>query len=125
MTPDAAAFIAALQELEQSREVGRLAELFSDDARVSNPLMVEHGRDGATSFWTAYRSAFDTITSSFSTILERDGRICLEWASRGVIDGQAVAYEGVSILEVAEDGIKAFRSYFDIGKLSTLKKADA
>ncbi len=124
-TPDAQTFITALNGLEQSGDAKEIAALFGEDARISNPLMSETGREGAARFWTAYRSAFSRIASSFTSILEQDGRICLEWTSSGEIEGQAVAYEGVSMLEVGEDGIRAFRTYFDPTRLSTTRQAQA
>ena len=125
MTPDASTFITALERLEQSGDAEPIAALFSKDARVSNPLMTETGPEGAAAFWRTYRSAFDTIASSFSSILERDGRICLEWTSSGEIEQQKVVYEGVSILEVGDEGITAFRTYFDPTRLSASRKAAA
>lgn len=123
MTPDASTFIAALNELEQSGDVRKIAGLFAEDARISNPLMMETGRQGAARFWSAYRSAFGRIASSFTSILEQDGRICLEWTSSGEIEGKAVAYEGVSLLEVGEGGISAFRTYFDPSRLGASRQA--
>ncbi len=125
MTLDASTFIAALNGLEQSGDAQRIANLFSDDARVSNPLMTETGREGAARFWSAYRSAFSRIASSFTSILEQDGRICLEWTSAGEIEGEEVSYEGVSILEVGEGGVSAFRTYFDPTRLSAPRPAQA
>ncbi len=123
--PDAATFIAALNGLEKSGDAKEIAALFRGDARISNPLMTETGREGAARFWTAYRSAFSRIASSFTSILEQDGRICLEWTSSGEIEGQAVAYEGVSMLEVDETGISAFRTYFDPTRLGASRPAQA
>ena len=53
MKPDAATFIDALHRLEQSRDVDTIAGLFADSAGISNPLVAQGGKDGATSFWTA------------------------------------------------------------------------
>ena len=117
MKPDAATYIDALHRLEQSRDVDTIAGLFADSAGISNPLVAQGGKDGAASFWTAYRSTFDEIESSFAVKLEQDGRIALEWKSTGTVKGRDVAYEGVSILEVGAEGITAFRTYFDTAAL--------
>ena len=108
-------FIEALHKLEDSRDAEAIAALFAEDADVSNPL-VEHrgeGEEGALSFWRSYREAFETIRSEFRNIVEQDGVAMLEWTSEGRADGGAVHYGGVSVLEHGENGIKAFRTYFD------------
>ena len=116
MTVDAKTFIDALHRLEGERDVEGVAGLFAPDAVVSNPLVKTEGGEGAASFWTAYRESFDDIRSEFSTILEHDGRIALEWRSTGSAKGRPFDYEGVSILEAGET-ITAFRTYFDSAKL--------
>ena len=94
MKPDAATFIDALHRLEQSRDADTIAGLFADNAEISNPLVAQEGKDGAAAFWTAYRSAFDQIESTFASTLEQEGRIALEWKSTGTVKGKNVAYEG-------------------------------
>ncbi len=116
MTVDAKTFIDALHRLEGERDVNALAALFAPDAVVSNPLVKTEGQQGAAAFWSAYRDSFDDIRSEFSTILERDGRIALEWRSTGSAKGRPFDYEGVSVLEVG-DTVTAFRTYFDSAKL--------
>ena len=113
---DAKTFIDALHRLEGERDGDAIAALFADDAVVSNPLVKTGGGDGAAAFWGAYRKSFDDIRSEFSTILEHDGRIALEWRSTGSAKGKPFAYEGVSVLE-AGDKVTAFRTYFDSAKL--------
>ena len=116
MTVTAQTFIDALHRLEGERDVEAVAALFAPTAVISNPLVEDHGERGAAAFWDAYRKSFDDIRSEFSTILEQDGRIALEWRSTGSAKGRSFAYEGVSILE-AGDQITAFRTYFDSAEL--------
>ena len=116
MTLNARNFIDALHRLEGERDVGAIAALFAPDAVISNPMVKDRGEQGAEAFWGAYRESFDDIRSEFSTVLEQDGRIALEWRSAGSAKGRPFSYEGVSILE-AGDQITAFRTYFDSAKL--------
>ncbi len=116
MTVTAQTFIDALHRLEGERDGEAIAALFAEDAMISNPLVKTGGDEGAAAFWGAYRKSFDDIRSEFSTILEKDGRIALEWRSTGSTKGKPFAYEGVSILEAA-DQITAFRTYFDSAAL--------
>ncbi|MFW6079230.1 MAG: nuclear transport factor 2 family protein [Gemmatimonadota bacterium] len=115
-------FIDALHRLEEDRDPDPIAELFADDARLRNPVheMRERGRDGARHFWRTYRDTFDEIRSEFRNVVESDGAVALEWYSHGrTSNGRECEYDGVSILEYDEDdeGIRAFRAYFDPGKL--------
>ena len=116
MTVDAQTFIDALHRLEGERDVDAIASLFAADAVISNPLVKTKGGEGVAEFWGAYRKSFDDIRSEFSTILEKDGRVALEWRSTGSAKGRPFAYEGVSILEAGEK-VTAFRTYFDSAKL--------
>ena len=116
MTVDAKTFIDALHRLEGERNVEAISALFAADAVISNPLVRTNGGKGAADFWGAYRDSFDDIRSEFPTVLEKDGRVALEWCSSGSAKGRPFAYEGVSILEAGEK-ITAFRTYFDSANL--------
>lgn len=109
------AFIDALGKLEKSGDADPIAGLFSDNADVSNPMVDHHheGEQGAKSFWTSYRKAFDEIQSEFLHVVENGDMAMLEWRSTGSIDGKQVHYGGVSVLEHGANGIVAFRSYFN------------
>lgn len=109
------AFIDALAELEKSGTLEPIAKLFAENADVSNP-MVEHdneGEAGAKSFWHSYRSAFDSIESRFTHVIEDDNVAMLEWRSHGSANGKQVRYGGVSVIEHGDAGIVAFRTYFN------------
>lgn len=120
-------FIEALHRLEDGGDAGPIAALFAEDADVANPLVAhrQEGEEGALSFWRSYREAFETIRSEFRNIVEEDGVAMLEWVSEGRADGGAVRYGGVSVLEHGEDGIKAFRTYFDSRQVMPPQKAGA
>lgn len=113
-------FIEGLQRLESSGDPDALAALFADDADVGNVLVPEayHGRDGAREFWTAYRKHFGEVRSSFRAVIVGEGRAALEWTTTGTsADGAPIAYDGVSVLEIAGDRIARFRAYFDSATL--------
>ncbi|MGE7369320.1 nuclear transport factor 2 family protein [Neorhizobium sp. NPDC001467] len=112
-------FIDALARLEAERDVDAIANLFADDAEISNPL-VQHrdgGRQAAKTFWSQYRAAFGEIRSEFRAVKEVEGMAFLEWTSKGAMDGKPFEYGGVSVLESDGDRITAFRTYFDTRKL--------
>ena len=117
MSLDAKTFIDALHRLEGERDVETIAGLYAPGAVISNPLVKNQGNEGAEAFWTAYRDSFDDIRSEFSSILEGNGRIALEWKSTGSAKGKPFVYEGVSILEVDGEAVTAFRTYFDSARL--------
>lgn len=113
-------FVNALHSLEESKDVDTIASLFSDDAKLSNPLVKHAATEGnpAEAFWSGYREAFETIHSEFLHIVDGDGAAFLEWRSEGSIDGKPVNYGGVSVLEMSGDKITAFRAYFDSKQLT-------
>lgn len=115
MPSKADTFITALHTLEESRDAGPISALFAFDADTSNPL-VKHsgeGKQGAEAFWTGYRSAFETIRSEFRNIVEDEHVAILEWVSEGTSKEGPVRYGGTSVIEHGDDGITAFRAYFD------------
>ena len=112
-------FMQALQQVELSRDVTPLVELFAEDARLENPArsVAREGRVGATRFWREYLSAFDEIRSEFTHVREADGFATLEWKSTGKLPtGRPVTYRGVSLIESADGGearVKRFCTYYD------------
>ena len=115
MTDRVQQFIDALGKLEADSDVDTIAGLFADGADISNPLTKHagEGEAGAATFWSSYRTTFDTIRSTFRNIVEAGDVACLEWTSEATIKGQDVRYGGVSVLEFGEGGLTAFRTYFD------------
>jgi ketosteroid isomerase-like protein len=111
-----ARFIEALGRLERDREVGTIAELFGDDARIANVIMPDPviGSAGARSFWSMYRDTFGTIASHFDNVFVCGDKAALEWTARGTGHrGQPIRYRGVSILEMQGDRLSRFTAYFD------------
>jgi hypothetical protein len=119
MTDRVQQFIDALGTLEAEADTAPIAALFADGADIANPLGTHPGagESGAASFWSAYRATFDTITSTFRTVIEAGDVACIEWVSEATIKGNDVRYGGTSIIEFGEAGIAAFRTYFDPEKL--------
>lgn len=112
-------FIEALHNLEENRDVERLAAMFADDAEIHNVVTIEneHLLD-ARDFWTNYRDSFGDVHSEFRNRIAGDGTAALEWTTTGTNrDGQQFEYEGVSILEFDGDRIARFFAYFNPAKL--------
>jgi len=108
-------FIGALGEVESGGSVDRIADLFAGDAEIGNVTLVKSGRgvDGAREFWTHYQQTVGTVKSEFRKLA--DGNVvALEWRTTGeALDGKAVDYEGVSIIETDGEKITRFFAYFD------------
>lgn len=116
MEKTATAFVNALHELHQNRDVDPLVELFDDDAVLSKAGVPhdQHGIEGARAFWNDYRDVFDTIESTFEHTVINDSLVFLEWKSTGVLkNGTDFQYDGVSVLEGGDGRIAAFRTYYD------------
>lgn len=125
-------FMQALQQIEQTKDVAPLVELFSEDAEVTNIALNEplRGNNGVREFWQKYLEQFQHIRSTFNEVLEQQaesgGHIVLEWQSEGALrQGAPINYRGVSILETASDRVQRFRSYYDSAAFIKLQSASA
>lgn len=118
----ASAFADALQQFEQDGDLDAFVRIFTDDAELLRPEQRsgQSGSEGAKVFWQAYLDQFGQIRSTFSRVVEAGDLGELEWTSRGTLgSGTDVEYEGVSLLEFAEDGrVRRFATYYDTAALS-------
>lgn len=109
-------FMRTLQQIEETKEVEPLVELFSETADLIN-LAMHHplqGREHIRQFWQNYLSVFGQIHSRFTHVNQGDGTITLEWISEGTsASSEPLSYRGVSILEVQDDLVQHFRTYYD------------
>ena len=109
-------FAAAVQEMERTRDPAAVVELFSDDASLHTLATpdVATGKEGARRFWEEYLQAFERIESRFGRITADESAAVLEWESEGTLPtGKPIRYRGVSVIELAGDKVKVFRTYYD------------
>ncbi|MFC4426354.1 nuclear transport factor 2 family protein [Deinococcus navajonensis] len=108
-------FMQALQQAEQSGDVEALVALHAEDVTLRNlTAQTWEGRDGARAFWQAYLGNFERIRSEFTRSHESDGLGVMEWEATGQLKGgHDLAYRGVSLIDVADGQVKAFRTYYD------------
>lgn len=109
-------FIQALNQAEQTHDVGPLVALFADDAEIVSPAHTApwHGQREANRFWSGYLGSFQKIHSDFVRTQGNEDLAVLEWISEGVLaNGEPVRYSGVSILETEGERVKRFATYFD------------
>jgi ketosteroid isomerase-like protein len=110
-------FIDALHKLESDRDLETICGLFEDDCEIGN-VVTDIKNIGVRDFWRSYRDSFGTVQSSFRNEIIMDGATALEWKTTGTNgEGHEFEYEGVSILETANDKITRFHAYFDPNKL--------
>jgi ketosteroid isomerase-like protein len=115
-------FISELHRIEDgdAAAIDGIANMFADDAELTNPLIERDGsslsgRDQIAEFWREYRSTFRDIHSEFFDITANDHSAGLFWRSAGTsANGKPLQYEGVSLLELNEEGkIARFKGFFD------------
>lgn len=109
-------FIEALRTLEDTKDGGPLAALYTDAAAVGNLIAPDrfHGKDGAHEFWAEYRGTFDTAKSTFRNVIAGEGSAALEWTTEGTsFEGQPFRYAGVTILEIEGNLVARSSAYFD------------
>ena len=113
-------FVEALRKLEEDRDVEALVEIHTEDCEVGNVSVSEtfRGHQGLREFWTSYRSIFGEMRSEFRNVFATEEGAALEWTTEGSSNGDAVSYEGVSILEIEGSKVRRFMAYFDTRRLA-------
>ena len=109
-------FVEALWKLEEDRDVEALVEIHTDDCDVGNVAVPRtfSGHDGLREFWTSYRDTFGEMKSEFRNVFADDeGHAALEGTTSANVNGKAVSYAGVSLLEIEGGKASRFRAYFD------------
>ena len=94
--------------------------MFADNAELTNPMINRDGsgrtgHDQIADFWREYSTAFKNIHSEFFDITASDHSAGLFWRSTGTnANGQPLEYEGVSLLDLDDNGkIARFKGFFD------------
>ncbi|WP_232337809.1 nuclear transport factor 2 family protein [Deinococcus arboris] len=109
------AFMAALQNAEASGQLDDLLALHAEEVTLRN--LSAHswqGLDGARDFWQTYLDNFDQIHSEFSRSQEASGLGLMEWEATGQLKGgRDIAYRGVSLIDLQDGKVTAFRTYYD------------
>ena len=108
-------FIEAIATLEQDSDTKPLVELYAEHSQCGNVLDPERfeGPEGAEQFWSAYRSQFADVTSTYQTVVASESSATLEWQSEATINDESLAYRGVTVLEFANGRIIRSCAYFD------------
>lgn len=108
-------FADALLVLEHSGSTEQLVKLYADDCAVGNVVTGEshHGRDGAASFWSAYRDQFDNVASTYRLVAGDDNGAVLEWETSATSNDREVAYRGATVLQFDDDRITRSMAYYD------------
>src|ERR671912_31401 len=113
-------FVEALRKLEEDRDVEPLVEIHTEGCEVGNVSVSEtfRGHEGLCEFWTEYRKTFDEMKSTFRNVFATEEGVALEWTTEGTSNGEAVSFEGVSMLEVEGGKVGRFMAYFDTRDLT-------
>ncbi|MDV6373578.1 nuclear transport factor 2 family protein [Deinococcus arenicola] len=108
-------FMAALHKAESSKDPAELIALHAGDVTLQNLTKKNwEGLDGAREFWDAYLSDFAEIHSEFTHHHESGGLGVMEWNASGKLqNGGDINYRGVSIIEIRDGKVGAFRTYYD------------
>ena len=99
----------------QGAEGSQTVEIHAEDCEVGNVSVSEtfRGHEGLREFWTEYRKTFDEMKYTFRNVFATKEGAALEWTTQGTSNGDSVAYDGVSILEIEGDKVARFMAYFD------------
>jgi ketosteroid isomerase-like protein len=109
-------FEAALHRLDESGDPADLLARFADGAELERPEVdTQTTTTDAESFWKAYRSQFDELSTEFTRRSATDEHAALEWRSTGrLAAGRDITYRGVSLLTLDVSGqVTRFATYYD------------
>ena len=106
-------FVEALCKPEE--DVEALVAIHTDDCEVGNVSLpgTFRGDEGLREFWSRYRSTFGEMRSEFRNVFATEEGAAPEWPTQGTSNGDSVAYDGVSILEIEGGKDRRFIAYFD------------
>jgi limonene-1,2-epoxide hydrolase len=110
------AFINCLHIAEQTGDLAPLVDLFDPgcDLMSCGTENIFQGKTGVFLFWNHYLSVFREVHSEFIRVIQANGIVILEWESSGRLPtGRQVQYRGISLMEIRDDKIVHFRTYFD------------
>jgi ketosteroid isomerase-like protein len=113
-------FVEALRKLEENEDVEALVKIHTGDCEVGNVSVpgIFRGHEGLREFWRSYRSTFGEMRSEFRNVFATEVGAALEWTTQGTSNGDSVAYDGVSILEIEGGKVRRFMAYFDTRDLT-------
>jgi ketosteroid isomerase-like protein len=112
--PRARTFAEALQTFEKDGDVAAFAALFTDDAVTQRFDARGERRGEVEQFWQEYRAQFDTISTTFTDVVEGADRAALEWTSEGTLpDGRPLTYRGVTVVDLDGDKVGKLVTYYD------------
>jgi ketosteroid isomerase-like protein len=112
-------FREALDRLERQGQVDELVGLYREGCELTNTARTGRyeGHDGARRFWERYRATFSELHTSYRTVVATADVVVLEWSTEGWAGGREVAYDGVTVLALADGGIVRSAAYFDPRRL--------
>ena len=110
-------FVEALCKPE---DVEALVAIHTDDCEVSNVSLpgTFRGHEGLREFWISSPSTFGEMRSEFRNVFATEEGAALEWTTQGTSNGDSIAYDGVSILEIEGGKVHRFMAYFDTRDLT-------
>ncbi len=113
------AFIEALHAVDSQRDPAPLAELVSDDAKVTSidGHNTRTGPDGMTTLFTQYLEQLEKVSTTFTRVTESADRAALEWISKVTVAGGDTSYDGVTVIETEGGKVTDFRTVYDSGAL--------
>jgi ketosteroid isomerase-like protein len=114
-------FATGLQSFEKDGDTAAFASLFADDAVTQRFETRGERRGEVEQFWREYREQFQTISTTFTDVVENGDRAALEWISDATLaDGRSLQYSGVTVIDLAGDKISKLSTYYDSAQFAAV-----
>jgi ketosteroid isomerase-like protein len=117
----ASTFATSLQTFEKDGDASSFAELFAEDATTQRFDARGERQGEVEQFWQEYRNQFESISTTFSNVVEGADEFALEWTSDTQLnDGRPLTYRGVTVIVLDGDKITKLRTYYDSAQFAAM-----
>jgi steroid delta-isomerase-like uncharacterized protein len=134
VTPDVSKLLQALVEAMRSNSADAVAELYSEDCRIADPLMEVTGRAGLRDACAEFLAAFRIESIEINEVIEQLPRLAVRWSWSVIHQGEYLDVPAsgrrfhtwnVMFLEVRDGLICRDLSVWDAGELRRLERVVA
>jgi steroid delta-isomerase-like uncharacterized protein len=134
VSPDVSKLLQALVEAMESNSADAVAELYTEDCRIADPLMEVTGRDGLRDACAQFLAAFRIKAIEINEVIEQLPHLAVRWSWSvthqgeylGVpASGRAFDTWNVMLLELRDGLICRDMSVWDAGELRRLERVAA
>jgi steroid delta-isomerase-like uncharacterized protein len=134
VSPDVSNLLQSLVEAMESNSADAVAELYTEDCRIADPLMEVTGRDGLRDACAQFLAAFRIRSIEINEVIEQLPHLAVRWSWSVIHQGEYLGVPAsgepfdtwnVMLLELRDGLICRDMSVWDAGELRRLERVAA